>query len=112
MSRELARVHTNTTIVETVRTLAGTLRHEINNPLGAVLGAAYLLRNASSATAEQREAAQLVEESGKRIKHVLDQLCDSIALESITKANTKVFHIPGDKPWNKTGGSDDEKGGA
>ena len=100
IQRDLNRVKIDSVIVDTVRTMVGTLRHEINNPLGAVLGAAYLLRNHSSATPEQKEAAELVESSGKRIKHVLDELCKAVLVEPVTKAHQKVFHIPGDKPWD------------
>jgi response regulator of citrate/malate metabolism len=100
--RELARSKTDAVVLETVKTLVGTLRHEINNPLGAVLGAAYLLKAHESATAEQKQAAELVESSGRRIKHVLDQLCEAVHMESVTKAHQKVFHIPGDKPWGES----------
>ena len=100
IQRELTRLKMDTLIVDTVRTLVGTLRHEINNPLGAVLGAAYLLRSNAAASPEQKEAAELVESSGKRIKHVLDELCKAVAVEPVTKAHQKVFHIPGDKPWD------------
>ncbi len=102
IQRELSKLKMDSLVVDTVRTLVGTLRHEINNPLGAVLGAAYLLRNNAAASADQKEAAQLVESSGQRIKHVLDELCKAIQVESVTKANQKVFHIPGDKPWDDT----------
>ena len=99
LQRELSQAKLNQAVMESVRTLVSTLRHEINNPLGAVLGAAYLLRNSPQATKDQVEAAELVESSGKRINHVLKQLCDAIELEGVTKANQKVFHIPGDEPW-------------
>ena len=99
LQRELTKLKLNQAVMESVRTLVSTLRHEINNPLGAVLGAAYILRNNAQATKEQIEAAELVESSGKRINHVLTQLCDAMELEPVTKANQKVFHIPGDKPW-------------
>ncbi|MGI6525528.1 MAG: histidine kinase dimerization/phospho-acceptor domain-containing protein [Bdellovibrionota bacterium] len=85
--------------METIKTLIATLKHEINNPLGAVLGAAYVMRNNPNADKEQLEAAELVEESGQRIKHVLDQLCQAADIESVNKANHQVFQIPGDKPW-------------
>lgn len=91
--------------LETVQTLVATLRHEINNPLGAVLGAAYLMKESENVSKEQLEAARLVEESGKRIKHVLDQLCEAIAVDTVKKANQAVFHIPGDVPWHS--GEDD-----
>ncbi|MCB0311250.1 MAG: response regulator [Bdellovibrionales bacterium] len=99
LQRELAATRINHTILDTVKTLVGTLRHEINNPLGAVLGAAYVLQRNEQASPEQKEAAELVESSGKRIKHVLDELCHAIEMQPVTKANHKVFHIPGDAPW-------------
>jgi len=101
LQRELAQARLKATIIDTVRTLVGTLRHEINNPLGAVLGAAYLLRNQKTTSEEQKRAAELVESSGRRIKHVLDQLTDTVELKPVNKANHKVFHIPGDKPWEE-----------
>jgi signal transduction histidine kinase len=100
LQMELNNVLINEAVLESVKTLVATLRHEINNPLGAVLGAAYLLENNPAATDDQREAAKLVESSGQRIKHVLDQLCDTVELEGVTKGRQKVYHIPGDKPWD------------
>ncbi len=99
--QELMRLKLDSAVMDTVKTLVGTLRHEINNPLGAVLGAAYLLTHSEAATQDQRDAAQLVEASGKRIKHVLDELCRAVELEAVDKAKQKVFHIPGDKPWGE-----------
>jgi signal transduction histidine kinase len=101
LQRELARIKVNAAVMDGVKTLINTLRHEINNPLGAVLGAAYLLKNAKEVSADQREAASLVEASGQRIRHVLDELCKAMSLEATEKASHKVFHIPGDKPWGK-----------
>ncbi|NMC62052.1 MAG: response regulator [SAR324 cluster bacterium] len=99
IQQEMSDIKLNTARMETVKTLVSTLRHEINNPLGAVLGAAYLLKNSSDLKEDQKEAARLVESSGKRIKHVLDELCKAISLEPVSKAEQRVFHIPGDKPW-------------
>ena len=99
IQQELNESKTNEAVIQTVRTLVSTLRHEINNPLGAVLGATYLLKASQDLSPDQIEAVHLAESSGKRIKHVLEQLCKAVALESVTKASQKVFHIPGDKPW-------------
>lgn len=105
IQRELDSVRVNHQVVELVRAHIGTLQHEINNPLGAVLGAAYLLRNEESASPEQREAARLVETSGKRIKHVLDEICSALQsnmqLKRVVKGDQNVFEIPGDKPWGE-----------
>ena len=101
LRKELTQLQVDSAIIDTVKTLVSTLRHEINNPLGAVLGATYLIRNNKEATKEQIEAAELAEASGKRIKHVLDKLTEAITLDSVTKADQKVFHIPGDEPWEK-----------
>lgn len=97
--REVQRLRTETTIIETVKTLVDTLRHEINNPLGAVLGAAYILKTNTNDNPQLAEAARLVEESGQRIKHVLQELSKAVSLESVSKASQVVFHIPGDEPW-------------
>ena len=86
-------------VTQTVNTLVDTLRHEINNPLGAVLGGAFLLKNIAHATPQHQEAAELIEQSGKRIKHVLEQIIEAANSKPIEKATTKVFHIPGDAEW-------------
>ena len=96
---ELTRIKMQALVTETVKTLVATLRHEINNPLGAVLGAAYLMKSGEEDPKQQQEVAELVESSGHRIKHVLDELCAAVELEPVTKGRQKVFHIPGDDPW-------------
>ena len=101
IQRQLTDAKLEAARIDTVKTLVGTLRHEINNPLGAVLGAAYLLKNNDDATQDQQRAAELVKSSGERIKHVLDELCKAIELESVNKADQTVFHIPGDEPWEE-----------
>lgn len=100
LQRELNQARIKAVMVDTVKTLVATLRHEINNPLGAVLGAAYIMRQSGATSPEQVEAAELVESSGKRIKHVLDELCKAIEIEPVTKAHQRVFHIPGDERWD------------
>lgn len=87
--------------MESIKRLLATLRHEINNPLGAVLGGAYLIKSAEELPKEQQEAVHLIEESGKRIKHVIQQLCEAADLEEVTKAHEDVFQVPGDKPWGE-----------
>lgn len=99
IEEELRNFEIKKSRMSTIQTLLGTLRHEINNPLGAVLGGAYLMRSGESLSEEQEEALRLIEESGKRIKHVLEQLCDAAELEEVTKGHEQVFHIPGDPEW-------------
>lgn len=98
---ELEKIKLDQAVMDTVKTLILTLKHEINNPLGAVLGAAYLLRNNPNANEDQKQAAELVESSGQRIKHVIEQLSKAIAVDPVQKANQTVYHIPGDKPWDE-----------
>lgn len=88
--------------METIRALVATLRHEINNPLGAVMGAAYLVRVSGDLDPEQQKAVALIEESGLRIKHVIDQLSDAASLEAVKKAHEIVFQVPGDPEWEKS----------
>jgi response regulator of citrate/malate metabolism len=101
LQRELEKIKVDQAVIDTVKTLILTLKHEINNPLGAVLGAAYLLRNNPNANEDQKQAAELVESSGQRIKHVIEQLSKAMSVDPVTKANQTVYHIPGDKPWDK-----------
>ncbi len=105
LQKKLKAAHVNRKVIEMVRSHIGTLRHEINNPLGAVLGAAFLIRSNEQSSSEQIQAAELVEKSGKRIKHVLDKICEAMELgtelEAVDKADQRVFHIPGDEPWEK-----------
>ena len=112
LKRELNATKLRTFRSDTVRKLVSTLRHEINNPLGAVLGAAYLLRHNAGATEDQLEAAKLIESSGQRIKHVLNELCSAVELAEAQKAKQDLFQIPGDPPWepkqNKTKDPNDQ----
>lgn len=101
IQRELTRVRTEAKIMESVRTLVMTLKHEINNPLGALLGGAFLLTGNKSNNDEQQQAARLVEQSGQRIKHVLEQLCSAVSLDTVSKGGHAVFHVPGDKKWEE-----------
>jgi len=57
--------------------MAVTLRHEINNPLAAIVGNAYLLRNKGDLTEEQRrQTAAAIEESAQRISTVVKRLSE------------------------------------
>ncbi len=103
LSRELSQARIQMAVMDSIKTLASTLQHEINNPLGAVLGGAFILKSMPNATPEQMEAADLVEQSGRRIKHVLEQIIEASSLEAINKSNTKVYQIPGDKRWEEGG---------
>ena len=100
LQQQLSQARLESAKLSTIKTLVATLRHEIKNPLGAVLGAAFLLRN-DSLDPEVKKAAELVESSGKRINHVLDQLCETAQIEQVTKGQQEVFHIPGDETWEE-----------
>lgn len=101
VQREVQELRRSAVVVETVRTLVGTLRHEINNPLGAVMGGAFILKSGAVSEQERAHAAKLVEESARRIKHVLDQLSTAVALEQVVKAEHTVFQVPGDTDWGR-----------
>jgi len=110
LERRVRELEEHETRMNTIKTLLATLRHEINNPLGAVMGAVYLLSNDGDLDKSQKEALSLIEKSGKRINHVLKQLCDTAEIEEVAKANEQVFHVPGDKAWEgnrKKGGSEE-----
>lgn len=99
LERKLRDVEVKEKKMQAVKVLLATLKHEINNPLGAVLGAAYLLREDGDLATTREEAVKLIQTSGTRIKHVLEQLCQAIELEEVSKAHERVFQIPGDAPW-------------
>jgi signal transduction histidine kinase len=102
LEAELIKSKIEKSRMDTIRVLLGTLRHEINNPLGAVLGGAFLLRAEGELDDEQQKLLGLIEESGKRIKHVLEQLCEAAELQEITKGSEQLFHVPGDPEWDKS----------
>ncbi len=102
LEKRLLQVKLQESSLKTINTLIATLEHEINNPLGAVLGGVYLLKQKiTSLDKDQKEAIRLVEESGQRIKHVIKQLREASNLETVSKAKEELYHIPGDTPWEK-----------
>lgn len=106
LEAELLRAKLKQSRLETIKVLLGTLRHEINNPLGAVLGGVYLLKLKDNLEKEQADAIRLIEGSGNRIKHVIQQLCETVELEEVTKGQEQVFHVPGDPAWESSSGKD------
>jgi signal transduction histidine kinase len=53
--------------------IAGTIAHEINNPLEAITNTVFLLRNHPSLNQEAREYAQLAEQELLRLGHISKQ---------------------------------------
>lgn len=100
LENKLLEIQLKESKLKTIKLLVATLRHEINNPLGAVLGGAYLLKSSAGMSEDQKEALRLIEESSHRIKHVLEKLCTEMAIEEVEKGDEKVFQIPGDKKWD------------
>jgi signal transduction histidine kinase len=99
LEQELLTKRLHESKMGTIKTLISTLRHEINNPLGAVLGGAYLVRTSGTLGVEQEKALKIIEASSNRIKYVIQQLCDTAEVEQVTKANEQVFQVPGDTKW-------------
>lgn len=104
MEKELIQNRIEENKMRTIRILLATLRHEINNPLGAVLGGTYLLKCRGDLRNDQKEALRLIEESSHRIKHVIERLCDATELdelEEVVKGQEMVYHVPGDISWEE-----------
>jgi signal transduction histidine kinase len=101
LAREVAALKAQEIEQATVRTLVGTLKHEINNPLGVVMGAAFLVKETGALNDQQRKAAEMIEASGQRIKEVVNRLSDVTQLERTSKAGVEVFNVPGDAGWGK-----------
>lgn len=100
LNRALIASEVKESQLKTIRMLIATLRHEINNPLGAVLGSTYLIKTRGQLRDDQREALRLIEESSYRINHVLERLADAIDVEAVVKGQQEVFQIPGDISWD------------
>lgn len=101
IEKELFEARLKQSRLETIKRLLATLRHEINNPLGAVIGGAYLMRSTGQLGSEQTEALRLIESSANRINHVLRELCETAELEEVVKGEEPVYQVPGDKAWQK-----------
>lgn len=99
LEKSLQEARAHATAMETIRTLISTLQHEINNPLGAILGGAFVLKNSPQTTPDQKEAIRLVEDSGKRIADVIKQLSEAVSLDRVKKGTVDVFHLPNDPKW-------------
>ncbi|MDC0357891.1 hypothetical protein OAO01_03675 [Oligoflexia bacterium] len=101
LQRALDRVHIDAAVMSSVKAMLATLNHEINNPLGAVLGATYLLKRVQFEDPNQKRMVEQIESSGKRIKHVIAELAKATALDLVSKGRRDVFQVPGDKPWEE-----------
>ncbi len=87
--------------IQTVKTLIRTLKHELSNPLGAVMGGLYLIKSPKTSEEDKNSAIKLLEESSARIKTVLEKLGDALTLDQVEKGPDLLFHVPGDKEWKK-----------
>ncbi len=67
-----------------IGTLAAGFAHELNNPLTAVLGYAQQLR-ASAPDAQSRKAATVILRASRRMKGLVDQLCQLNREPSLTR---------------------------
>lgn len=88
--------------LETVKTLIRTLQHEINNPLGALFGASYLLNQPSINQNDKLKAIALIEKSSKRIHSVLEKLVEASSLSLEEKGKEELYRIPGDQEWKQS----------
>ena len=101
LSKSLQKAAHKLTTLDTVKKMISTLKHEINNPLAAIIGGLYLLNNSENLSTDERQALKLIETSSTRIKEVIDKLQFADELTKSKKANQEVFNIPGDAPWGK-----------
>jgi len=99
LSREILAFQKREIETEVVRKLVSTLKHEINNPLGVVLGAAFLVQQAGELNEQQKKAAEMISASGQRIREVVAKLAEATSLEQTVKSGVVVFQVPGDPKW-------------
>ena len=100
LERSLLKTRLEKEKLATVRRLVETLQHEVNNPLGAVIGASYLVKSSKNLSQDQQQAVALIEKSSTRIKQVMTALADAVTLEEVEKGGEKVFQVPGDPEWS------------
>lgn len=86
---ELIETQIHLGIIDSVKTLVATLKHEINNPLGAVFGAIYLLKDENISKEDRENFIKLLDESSKRIKGVVDKIIQMIETTKIQKSKIK-----------------------
>ncbi len=101
LSREINEFQRKQIEADTVRTLVATLKHEINNPLGVVMGAAFLVQQTGTLNEPQRKAAEMIEGSGQRIRDVVNKLSDLTEFEQTVKSGVFVYQVPGDPKWEE-----------
>ncbi len=79
-TNELERLRAAVTDYETKLTDAASLvarvRHEINNPLAALLGQAQLLLREEDLSERSRKRAETIESQAKRIQEIVGELRD------------------------------------
>jgi signal transduction histidine kinase len=73
---------------EMMQTL-GMLSHKINNPLTSLLGRAQLLRVSTETDPKTRKAAEVIEESARRIADYVRELANVVS-ESRNKINRRL----------------------
>lgn len=102
LSRAVDEAKLHSAITANIRTLLTTLKHEINNPLGVVLGAIHLFSDSDSP--KVREAAEAISQSAHRIKDVMQHLHDEVeqgTLQKVTKSGREVFSTGKDEQWEE-----------
>ncbi len=85
--------------LETVQTLTKTLNHEINNPLGVLYGAEFILQSESTTKEEKDKALLLIKESTTRIKNILQELSNTTELQVADKGGEELFNLANDTSW-------------
>lgn len=72
--RKLGRRLLETEKMSAIGHLAGGVAHEINNPLSAILGFTQMMRRERTRPAPDAEALEVIEESAKRCKRIVESL--------------------------------------
>ena len=99
LAKELTEANKKITTLSTIKKMMSTIRHELNNPLAAIIGGLYLLKKSSNITKDEKQALNLIDSSAERIKNVIERMSVANELETTTKSNRELFKVPGDKDW-------------
>lgn len=69
------------------------LSHELRTPLNAIIGFSQLLKSQLQDNLDQFESAQMIEQAGKHLWQLIDQLIDLVKIEQLAEINIEKINL-------------------